>query len=120
MLVIKIAKGEKSRSVGMVTLDLSHYIDGDTSSKKKFMLEKCPDKTAYIELVVSSKLMNTMSGSESMSIMSGFENFDSMSIDSGPDSEFNFKEMEKEQEEDGVPRDVDLENIGIEASSVKR
>ena len=100
-LVIKIVKSDKSRSVGQVTINLSNYTE--SQSKTKYSIEKCPDKNAFIEITVKSKLINAVTGSDTMSMMSGFENFDNMSIDSGPDSEFNFKELEKNDEEEKGP-----------------
>jgi hypothetical protein len=53
-------------------------------------IEKCPDKNAYLEFEIKSTLINVTSGSESMSMMSGAQGVDAMSIDSGPRSEFKF------------------------------
>ena len=100
-LVIKIAKGDKSRSVGQVVINLSNYTESE--SKSKYAIDKCPDKDAYIEIVVKSKLINQITGSDTMSMMSGFDNFDNMDIDSNPDSEFNFTEMDKEEEKKQMP-----------------
>jgi len=67
-LVLKISKGEKQKSVGMVTLNLSSYISVDekektyTFKKTKFPIEKCPDKLAYLELSVTSTLISAVSG----------------------------------------------------------
>ena len=56
-IVIKISKNEKSRSVGMVNLNLAEFIDND-KGKVKMSLEKCPDKDSYIEFQIMSKLIN--------------------------------------------------------------
>lgn len=53
-------------------------------------IEKCPDKNAYLEIMMKTTLINVSSGSDAMSALSGL---DGMSMDSGPDSEFNFGEM---------------------------
>ena len=45
---------------------------------------------------LSSLLINVTSGSETMSMMSGVCGADVMSIDSGPESEFKFTDLEKE------------------------
>ena len=110
-VVIKIFKGDKARSVGMITLNLSHYIDAAASSKVKFAIEKCPDKNAYLEIAVHSTLLNAVTGSDTMSMMSGFDNYDSMSIEDGPNSEFDFKELEKDTKEE--EKNLDQVNIGI-------
>ena len=44
-LVIKITKGDKQRSVGLVNLNLSHYIDKDAAIQT-LSIEKCPDTNA--------------------------------------------------------------------------
>lgn len=110
-VVLKIQKGEKSRSVGQITLNLSNFTE--SSPITKFCIEKCPDKNAYLEMAVKSKLINTVTASETMSMMSGFDNLDNMSIDSTPDSEYNFNDMEETKEE--IMKDLDQENIGIES-----
>jgi len=53
-------------------------------------IEKCPDPEAYMVFSVSSSCINITSGSETMSMMSGVMGADVMSIDSGPETEFNF------------------------------
>lgn len=59
-------------------------------------IEKCPDKNAYLEFTIYSQLISITSGSESMSMMSGIHGLvDGMSIDSGPDSEFKFADLDK-------------------------
>ena len=84
-LVIKITKGDKSKSVGMIALNLSEFIDDSTENfrKVKKSIEKCPDKNAYMEFSIRSKLINIVNAQtgDTMSMMSGLE---SMSIDSGP------------------------------------
>ena len=89
-LVIKITKGEKTRSIGQCVLNLSNYIDKPKSDKIKMKIEKCPDPEAYMVFSVSSSCINITSGSETMSMMSGVMGADVMSIDSGPETEFNF------------------------------
>jgi hypothetical protein len=86
--VLKIEKGDKSRSVGLVNLNLASYLENE--QRLKLPIEKCPDKNATLEFVVRSSFINQTSGSESMSMMSGVCGADVMSIDSGPESEFRF------------------------------
>ena len=71
-------------------------------------------------MAINGQLINTMTGSDSMSMMSGFDNFDNMSIDSTPDSEFNFKELDGEEgkESDGMLKDLDTENIGVDSKKL--
>ena len=56
----------------------------------KFTIEKCPDKKAFLIINIANTLINVISGSESMSMMSGVVGADVMSMDSGPESEFKF------------------------------
>ena len=58
-------------------------------------VDKCPDAEAYMTFVVSSSCINITSGSETMSMMSGVMGADVMSIDSGPETEFNFQDIDK-------------------------
>ena len=53
-------------------------------------IEKCPDKNSYLEIMMKTTLINVASGSDAMSAISGL---DGMSMDSGPDTEFNFADM---------------------------
>lgn len=57
-------------------------------------------------MAITSTLINTMTSSDTMSMLSGMDNFDNMSIDSTPDSEFNFKELDAEHE-DIMMKDLD-------------
>ena len=113
-VVIKIFKGDKSKSVGQVSLNLCHFIDGDNSGKIKYTIDKCQDKQAYLELSMQSQIINQVGASDTMSMMSGFDNFDSMSINSGVDTEFNFKDLQEESKQ----RDLDdINTIGIDTPS---
>ena len=53
------------------------------------MLDKCPDKQAFIQFTLRATLINSASGSETASMMSC-----DMSVDSGPESEYNFDDFE--------------------------
>ena len=56
---------------------------------QKLPLDKCPDKTAYIEFVLKTTLVSAnATGQETLSQMS-----DVLSNDSGPESEFEFEEF---------------------------
>jgi hypothetical protein len=53
-------------------------------------LEKCPDEHALVEFTVYSlQVSSTATGSETMSLVS-----DALSVDSGPESEFDFNALE--------------------------
>ena len=58
-------------------------------------IEKCPDPEAFLIFDLTSTLINVTSGSETMSMMSGVIGAEVMSMDSGPESEFNFNDLDK-------------------------
>ena len=59
-------------------------------------IEKCPDANALLHFTVSSQLISITSGSETMSMMSGMcGGADAMSMDSGPDTEFKFQDLDE-------------------------
>ena len=72
-------------------------------------IEKCPDKNAYLEIMVKSTIINVASGSDAMSSISGF---DGMSMESGPDSEFNFGDMKSQMKERNEENAKDIDDIG--------
>ena len=58
--------------------------------RQSLKLEKCPDEFAVVEFTVYSlQVSASASGSETMSLVS-----DAMSVDSGPESEFDFNALE--------------------------
>lgn len=106
-LVVKVLRGDKSKSCGMVCLNLASYINeqltaaagqGQAGSFKEMLsmpIDKCPDKNALLHFTISSQLISITSGSETMSMMSGMCGADAMSIDSGPESEFRFQDLDE-------------------------
>jgi len=76
-------------------LNLSDYVDSTIEKSISEKVEKCPDPNAKLEFSIKSTIINT-SGSETMSMMSGMQGADVMSIDSGPDTEFKFADIDKE------------------------
>ena len=56
-MVIKIQKGEKSRSVGLVNINLASYLS-EGVQRIKLPIEKCPDKDASLEFDIKSTLIN--------------------------------------------------------------
>ena len=108
-LVFKIFKGEKSKSVGMIALNLAEYIDDNSDNFKrvKVPIQKCPDKNASLEFSIRAKFISILSAAgDTMSMMSGLE---SMSIDSGPETEFEFNTDLVVD----VPRDIELDQISV-------
>jgi len=55
-------------------------------NRQQVYLEKCPDKNAFVEFTIVTA---NASGSETISMAS-----EAMSVDSGPESEFDFGDME--------------------------
>ena len=55
--MIKITKGEKARSVGMVNINLASYLEQGVQ-RLKLPIEKCPDKEATLEFDITSTLIN--------------------------------------------------------------
>lgn len=55
--------------------------------------EKCPDKEALIEFSVKCTLVSESIGGDTLSMMS-----DNISVGSGPESEFEFDDFEKNEE----------------------
>ena len=81
-------------SCGQVTVNLANFIKEPNyksmhGQKIKMPIEKCPDKTSYLEFEITSVLIAAIS--DTMSTMSGLDN---MSCGSGLESEFEFKDHE--------------------------
>lgn len=67
------------------------------SEVKKISLEKCPDKDAFIQFTMKSTLIKEQIGSgDTLSMMS-----DVVSVDSGPESEYDFNDLEEGKEGEG-------------------
>lgn len=97
---MQIKKDEKTKSVGIVKLNLIEFIDGSVNHKmgvrQSLKLEKCPDEHAVVDFTVKSiQVTAAATGSETMSLVS-----DALSVDSGPESEFDFEALEKPQVEE--------------------
>jgi hypothetical protein len=95
-LIIQINKEDKSKNVGRVLINLGEFIGADPMSqnaKKTMVFEKCPDKEASIEFSVKCTLVSESASGDTLSMMS-----DNMSIGSGPESEFEFDDFEKNEE----------------------
>jgi hypothetical protein len=96
-LIVQLKKDEKVKSVGIVKINLVDYIDSadKVNVRQSIKLEKCPDDKAIVEFTVKSVLVSSgATGSETMSLVS-----DAMSVDSGPESEFDFAALEAPVEE---------------------
>jgi hypothetical protein len=91
--VVTLRKDDKTKNVGVVKINLADYLDKSQGLVvQKFPLDKCPDKQANIQFTLKSTLLAGGNGSETASMMScDIEN------DSGPESEFNFEDMDKDE-----------------------
>ena len=78
----------------MIQVNLADYIDEDMSKIEKLPIDKCPDKAASLEFKISCTLISVIQGSENMSTMSGFNDLD---VDSDPETEFRFENIDKEE-----------------------
>ena len=81
-------KGEKPKKVGVVSLKLNELINDP--ARKTYSLDKCPDASASICISLTSTKVESRGGA--LSQMS-----DVMSIDSEPDSNFNFEDEEEKK-----------------------
>ena len=60
-------------------------------------LDKCPDKDAYIEFTMKTTLVKeSIGGGDTLSMMS-----DVVSVDSGPESEYDFNDLEEGKDGEG-------------------
>ena len=89
--MVQLRKDDKTKNVGVVKLNLVDYIERTSQGRQKVLLDKCPDKQASIQFTMKATLINSASGSETASMMSC-----DMSIDSGPESEYNFDDFENQ------------------------
>lgn len=73
------------------------FLDSSAFTRRTVILEKCPDKQATIQFTMKTTLINNMmAGSETQSMMS----CDIKSVDSDPESEYDFGELERKPEEE--------------------
>jgi hypothetical protein len=76
--------------VGLITINLAEYADPDSPAKMvRVGIEKCPDKDAYLEFKIQSSIVQNLGISDTMSTMSGL---DDICVDSGPETEYDFKD----------------------------
>ena len=78
----------------MITVNLADYIDEEMNKIQKLPIDKCPDKAASLEFKITCQLISVIQGSENMSTMSGFNDLD---VDSDPETEFRFENIDKEE-----------------------
>lgn len=123
--MIKIQKGDKTKSCGMVNLNLVDFVHETPSQENwKFSkqvevpLEKCPDKNAKIRFKLSSQLISISTGSETTSVMSGLRGLDVASIDSGPNSQFKFADIDSERKD--PEKNIDGQTIKVKRRSSRQ
>lgn len=76
----------------MLKINLLDFVEASQGMKRQMPLEKCPDKQANISFTMKTTPINNMGGaSEAQSMMSA----DVQSVDSGCDSEYDFNELNK-------------------------
>ncbi len=103
-LIVQICDEKKTKPVGIVKINLGTFIEeqsqpGGTEGSKvqKMMLEKCPDKNAFIEFSLQTTLVSAnATGQDNLSQMSEAQSM----YDSGPESEFDFQDFLEEEKDD--------------------
>ena len=94
-MIVQIKKGEQVKSIGIVKVNLVEFVDASNAPTKNgqrqsLPLEKCPDKNAKVDFTIRSVLVSSdATGTETISLASG-----AMSVDSGPESCFDFQDLE--------------------------
>jgi hypothetical protein len=73
-LVIQINKGEKTKSVGIVKINLAEYIEDEIKGglnkvRQKLNFEKCPDKAANIQFTIFTSLISSAVSGDGISCM---------------------------------------------------
>ena len=92
-IILKISKGDKSRSVGIVNVNLADYVDNpETSQVQKLKIQKCPDKDAYLECSFKSSLLK-LDAADQNDLLHKRGGRDDLSLDSGPGSDVNFRDF---------------------------
>ena len=104
-IIVQIKKEDKIKSVGILKVNLIDYIEATSNGVakmgvvQKLKLEKCPDQNANIQFTVRSVLVSQgTTGSETMSMGS-----EAMSVDSGPESEFDFGDFDADKVKSSRP-----------------
>lgn len=78
----------------MISVNLADYINDEIGKIQKIPIDKCPDKNATLEFRLKGMLISEIQASENMSTMSGFNDLD---VDSDPETEFRFENIDKEE-----------------------
>jgi len=92
---VKLITDTKMKSIGMIKLNLGKFADKPDLTEE-FPLKKCPDRNATIGLTIKSTLIQAdCKDADTLSQMT-----DLRSLDSAPDSQYDFTELNKEREEE--------------------
>ena len=88
--------------MGVIRLNLGDYIKDKVwqSDTIEMPLEKCPDKEAKLRFKMKTTLIKeTFTSGDAVSLMS-----EAISCDSGPETDYNFQDLEDGKEEDNEPK----------------
>jgi hypothetical protein len=112
--VVQISKDDKTKSVGIVKVNLADFIEdkdngGLNGERQTFSLEKCPDKTANMQMTMRTTLVSSnAAGSDAISCMMS----DIQSVDSGPESEYNFGDFESSKRSSRIGDSLKISDLG--------
>ena len=109
-----MSKDDKTKSVGIVKINLADYVEdkdngGLNGERQTLSLEKCPDKTANMQMTLRTTLVSSnAAGSDAISCMIS----DIQSVDSGPESEYNFGDFESSKRPSRIEEGFKISNLG--------
>ena len=90
---VKVITETKMKSIGMIKLDLGKYAEKEQKNEEA-NLKKWPDRNAMIGFTIRNTLIQAdWADGDTLSQMT-----DLRSLDSAPDSQFDFDELDKERE----------------------
>lgn len=94
---VKLLTESKVKSIGMIKMNLAKYAEKDAKTEE-LNLKKCPDRNAIISLTIKNTLIQAdCKDADTLSQMT-----DLRSLDSAPDSQYDFTELNKEREEESL------------------
>ncbi|CAI2381205.1 unnamed protein product [Moneuplotes crassus] len=100
---VKVLTETKMKSIGMIKMNLAKFAE-KPDHEEEFVLRKCPDRNAIISLTIKNTLIQAdCKDADTLSQMT-----DLRSLDSAPDSHFDFEDLKKDREEESaLERNID-------------
>lgn len=94
---VKVITDTKMKSIGMIKLNLAKFAE-KSDQTEEFNLKKCPDRNALIGLTIRNTLIQAdCKDADTLSQMT-----DLRSLDSAPDSQYDFAELNLEKDEEST------------------